>query len=769
MLKKYAIFIVSALVIMTSIASAETLRSADSTDLPQQKVHILKPSMDTADTVWLDKYAYSSSDDPMRPSTAAVEYSLSSSFGWPHTFAGTGQPLTTWIDWTLTKESELPIMISDSEVHAAAYSEGCYAPDHYYTAPPRSFHACNSCNASPYGLALRGGWWDIDTQGDQSKVGEFQSLESSEFWDADGLYTDGRKTVDFSVTGLDSEGTDARLRYFGPAISADIEYQRFLRRLDHDPLAGTTDFQQQPAGGTFIIKEDLNAGENYAIRVQELKANFKGNLTKNLKWRLGVWGMRKQGERQVNALGHCFNHPNDTDINSNPVFGTSCHVLTQRQRIDWVTTEIEPAIEATIGQATVEYARTMRAFDQSDQVTTRSYNFFGFGSDLPYAVVPENFTEIDRLKSNVLLLPNWDVYSSYYNGNTRNKTRETNRRLWGFDVRSTVRNGATSSLTGFAKKNVQTGQLPSVLLPEENIGDLVAPINYDQTTAGLKGRWRPFYGDCSWRHDLRLSGGYEYRGLARENATFTENTTSVNQSQTTANLAHVRASMTWNRAFESHVRYRFGFVDDPLFGIAKNGTTNTKLPTQEHLVEIGSTWTPADNILLSGTFGSENRWNRSSVSNFQEDSYPVVVSGWYAPVTRWTVSGGLAFFTNWIDQDVTLGALTNSLTSQWNYRGTSDVVNVGTTYAWNDCLTLSGGLEFVRGVNGFTTPATVPAISQFSDVIVETTRWSAGLDYQLTDGMDFYFRYQFFDYEDKTQNINSGTANLFLTGINAIF
>ncbi len=762
MVRKQAIFVAIALAFLAGLARAETLRLSDAEDPPPQETPVLKPI--------IDQFAYPPSDDSQQsPTEEKMESSPLFSLGWPNTFVDTGEPIETWIGRVLTKESEWVGPNVDPEVQAAAYCAECSEPGYFYSESPRSFRACNSCNHSPYGLAFRGGWWDVHTQGDKTKIGEFQSLQSSEFWDADGLFTDGQKTLNFSVSGLDSEGTNGNLRYFGPNVSADVEYHRYLRRLDHDPLAGMTDFQQQPVGGVLVIKEDLNTGEDYAIRVQELRADFKGNLTKNLKWRLGVWGMRKQGERQVNAQGHCFSHPNGEDINGNPVAGTTCHVLTQRQRIDWVTTEIEPAIEAKLGSATFEYARTMRAFDQDDQLTTRPFDRFGFAGDLPYAVVPENFTEIDRFKSNILLLPNWDIYSSYYTGNTKNKFRDTNRRLWGFDVRTTVRRGASASLTGFAKKNVQTGQIPTVLLPEESIADIRAPINYDQTMAGIKGRWRPFYDDCSWRRGLRLSGGYKYRGLARENAIFTEDTVTVNQSQTTANLAHVRASMKWGPAIESHVRYRLGFVDDPLYGIAKNGETNSSLPTEQHLVEIGGTWTPADNFLLTGTVGFEDRSSTSAISNFREEDYPIVITAWYAPMPRWTFSGGLAFFSNSIDQDIKLGAGSDTLTSLWNYRGRSDVINVGSTYAWTDCLTLSGGFEFVRGSNGFLTPGIPYSLSEFSDVLVETTRWTAGLDYQLSSGADLYFRYQFFDFEDKSQGINSGTANMFLTGLQAIY
>ena len=53
--------------------------------------------------------------------------------------------------------------------------------------------------------------------------------------------------------------------------------------------------------------QDLNPGQDYAIRVQQLKANFKGTLTENLSWGLNVWGMRKEGMRQTNSVTHCYN------------------------------------------------------------------------------------------------------------------------------------------------------------------------------------------------------------------------------------------------------------------------------------------------------------------------------------------------------------------------------------------------------------------------------------------------------------------------------
>ncbi len=235
-------------------------------------------------------------------------------------------------------------------------------------------------------------------------------------------------------------------------------------------------------------------------------------------------------------------------------------------------------------------------------------------------------------------------------------------------------------------------------------------------------------------------------------------------------MVNLRAAMRWRPELDSFVRYRLRFTEDPLFGVpTENTAINTGLPSQEHLVELGGSWSPTDCMLMSATVGVENRANNSSVANFQEDSYPIVMTAWYAPTPQWSISGGLAFFSNWIDQDITLGSKSDPETSRWSYGGRSDVFNVGTTYVWSECLTLSGGFEFVRGKNSFAPPALWPDLPQYSDVIVETTRLSAGLDYSIREDVNWYLRYQYYDYEDESEGFNSGTVNMLLGGVSARF
>ena len=237
-------------------------------------------------------------------------------------------------------------------------------------------------------IALRGGWWAVDSTGNPFKVNQFESTRSAPFWDVDQLYSTGTRTVDFSATGLDDETTAGRLYFFGPRHAAGVSYQRFLRRLDHDPL----DNFPPPASGDEIVHDDLNVGDDYAIRVQDLRTFFKGRLGKKVKYRVNLWMLRKKGDRQALATKHAVGSTSNC---------TNCHTTSQTQEIDWLTAEIEPVLETRLGPVSIVYSRPMRMFSQSDQVVIAPFgdgHIYKFGGDYPYAVVPDNFTQIDRLR-----------------------------------------------------------------------------------------------------------------------------------------------------------------------------------------------------------------------------------------------------------------------------------------------------------------------------------------------------------------------------------
>jgi hypothetical protein len=655
--------------------------------------------------------------------------------------------------------------------------------------------------------AVRLGWWGVSSDGSEVKTGEFQDLDSSPFWDVDFISSNGRHTWDVVLSGLDNEANDARLRYYGPASSGRLDLQRYIRRLEHDPLAGLDLAPGQippPGPEGDVIVEDLNIGEDYAIRVEELDARYQGRISENLKWRLNLWGQRKFGERQTTATAHCFNVIDP--LPAGPT-GNVCHVLGQRQSIDWLTMEIEPVVEARFENVTVEYSRTMRAFEEDDQSVFRQYTRFDFqlpaasgflGPDYEYAVVPESFTQIDRLKFSAHLTETSQFYANLYIGDTENKFRDMHRDYDGYDLRLINRPKDDLTLTYYVSRYDETTGLPAVFFNQPPLGPPTTydqtsvrhPIDYRRTRAGVKSSWQPF-GDrgprCSnyglW-DGTTLASGYEYYQLERDFVTWNVNPVPFTQPNTISHQVEFGPSTRWSRAFNTFTRYKVRFIDDPLIGISERaedepgvqGTFNTMLPEQEHIVELGGTWMPAANFMTTTQFNIVNRWHRSAFADFDEEDYPVQFTTWYAPTHRLSFTGGYAFYSNWIDQDITLGANrgdpTEIETTRWDYEGENHLVSVGANYAWTRNIQLVGGYEFNRGSNTFDIPVSPHAangvdwttVEQVADVIVETNRLTAGMDWQPTRDMNVYLRYIYFDYDDISEGLYSGTAHMALAG-----
>lgn len=727
-------------------------------------------------------------------------------------------------------------------------------------------------------LAARAGVWGVATSGSKTMVGEWQGLDGfSPFYDIDGLFTNGYRTIDFSITGTENESTLGRLDFYnGPGLRGDVDYRRFIHRLGHDPLsgiekgppiAGTPPFVNMPREGGFyepplnqpqpghaMFAEDLNRGQDYALRVQQLNANFKGNLASNVRWRLNVWGMQKQGDRQANATQHCFQAGQTTanPDNNNIAFPRSntCHVVSQSQSVDWLTMQVEPGIEVQLGAWTFEYSRTMRSFQQDDQLVTRNWarnTPYGFGNiaglesaeNGAYAYVPENYTEIDRIKLHGDLGWYTNLYALGYVGNTHNEFRDSDRKFYGADVR--VTNTALSKMTNtvYGKASVQNNsedttslnvrypdqkalwlERTTMNLPNPNPPPVTFPLgtdvppqdmytdatrdDYDSlvdrfySAAGITSRWRPFANDYGLINKWAVVSGYEYSRLNRDNADYGLERQGVvfTQPDSTTNMFFTGVEQVWTEQFNSYVRYRWIDTDYPLVGVREwterfNGldpAINSNQPEHIDRIELGGTYTPYNNLMFSASIWLQNSYNTTDYVRFDEDSYPIVLTAWYAPTDRSTWTVGYANLTNWINQDITLGiedgfnndgtvnaAERPAFTAPWSYAGRADVFNIGTTYAVTVNLRLVGGFEYVRGENYFDPPPITVAPIPYTDLpaysAIETNiyRFNAGFDYELRRYVNTYFRYNYYDYDDAYAVYNNGTAHAFLAGLSGTF
>ena len=113
------------------------------------------------------------------------------------------------------------------------------------------------------------------------------------FYDVHGLRSDGRGTLNYTITGTDSETNAANLNVYQAGVEANVNYQRFPHQLGHENLGEFPDYTSGTLTQQFR-RQDVNPGEDYAIRVQELKSNVKWRVNDVPKVRVDVWGSKKR-------------------------------------------------------------------------------------------------------------------------------------------------------------------------------------------------------------------------------------------------------------------------------------------------------------------------------------------------------------------------------------------------------------------------------------------------------------------------------------------
>jgi hypothetical protein len=534
----------------------------------------------------------------------------------------------------------------------------------------------------PRQLDIRFGYWGSHTAGSPVRVGEYQDLEPSPFYDVDWLSSDGCRTLNATITGTDSETNAVGMNFYRPGFQANVDYQRFPHNYGHENLgefvaSGPSDNTDNGAKGTNVrtqqfLRQDLNPGDDYAFRVQEFKSSFKGRLTDDLKLRLDVWGMYKEGERDARAMQECYPHTSSTvDPNgAPPPFQSSgsgstrhCHVLAQAQHIDWETTEFKPVIEWNLGALVIEYSRPMRVFSQNDQLAWRYYDQRGststtstgeFGQPrfMDYGVVPDNFTQIDQIKVSATLNDSNRLYAFLFNGNTRKSSdiatpvanpvtadfpaipaaegdeRISNRRFDGADVRWTNTDIENVTITTYGRIVEEDNQPAAFVIPgeetrlppndpfiEDNPTEIV-PINYRRTQVGARVLWRPF-GRGYGLGGLAINGNYEYGiihrvGLAVDTGSDDPpfDHAPLVEEDTHSHTISFGPSVRWSPELDTYVRYKWYNAQSPLFATNSHESPDATTGLSDYrALALNSALPTHDNLIeIGGTWMPTDRF-----------------------------------------------------------------------------------------------------------------------------------------------------------------
>jgi hypothetical protein len=627
---------------------------------------------------------------------------------------------------------------------------------------------------NPSGIAFGVGWWGVERSGNPWVIGQWQSTDPSPFWDVDGLYTNGTRTLNFSATGTDNESTRANVQYFGPNSQGFITFNRFPHAEENESFnnmnASAAIPSTAPGSPQPIIAQDLNKGQDLAIRVDQYEAQYKVNVlgqpgkNRDGPWisaGINIWDQQEMGNRQAISTQHCFT--------ANPGQNQSCHVMSQTQGIDWNTFEVTPFLEGRFGNVNIRYEHTLRVFSSDDQTVLGTYTDGSatiLNGQFPYAIVPQSLFNMDKIKVGIDVNDHNRLYAYGYFSEVENSEAGVSREQGGVDLRWTNTDIKGLNLTTYFKNDNQSGNRPTALLsPDQTAGltqlqqqaelfQIPNQIGFTRYTAGEKFSWRPWTESCdSLLGRLAFTGGYEFDELFRANEnyyfpslsalppTFAPSSTTpiFYQPNTSSNSFNVGVEVPWIEGVHTYARYKVKFVKDALYGYTPlNYAVSSNLPDTENIVEFGGEWFPSPRFgaSLNQTINLSSRSGNplpvagvptlvetspGDTLNFGENSYNTSLVMWYRPTDKLTLSANSDYFTNWIKQNVTIGDDSDTsfsgsganfvsfapYTSPWTYGGTAVEFGGSVGYQVNKSLRFTADYEVTFGKDVITSGGVV--------------------------------------------------------------
>ena len=380
---------------------------------------------------------------------------------------------------------------------------------------------------------------------------------------------------------------------FDRFIRAHADYQRFYHRLGQEELVNLRATSAGPKQGAMLwhtysyapnygvwpdgTVNDLIPHKDFGLSHSEVKSGAEFLIPALPGVTIGVhqrteW---RKGNEQVMAMTKC----------------SSCHIVAHDKQVDEKTNDIEPFIEAKLGQLTMKYSFLYREFNENAPDTVHYYDqafnpISGKGagtmsgglnyqdSVLSIDRTPDSRKTMHSVKAKYDFSGRSSLYVGYVNAQMSNRSSENipvgtqnGMPLYGRDELETDYNAGMISWSA----NIMKGLAVFLKGRYQNIDSDSADIDllYDGTVPSLGGPWRresdenrDIYtatADIRYRltRTISMGLGYEYNGISRDHAHFL-----VDED---TNTHKAKLSATWRLAsnLTFGAKYHFTYNDAP--------------------------------------------------------------------------------------------------------------------------------------------------------------------------------------------------------------
>jgi hypothetical protein len=523
--------------------------------------------------------------------------------------------------------------------------------------------------------------------GSQNRLNEYEVAKDGTL-PSFGVQVWGKNTsVRFDMVA--SHGGDNRDQKYGVNLAstggrfkAAVTFDRFLHRLDHDPL----DYMDAGVGNFVVRATDHDPGTDYSRAVGLLTTDVRFAATKNVEFFVSHKMTLRDGVHQGLTMSHCAN----------------CHVESFARKMDERTNTLAAGARLNAGRFTMDYTFENRTLTENGATPTNTYDnaihpvtlldvfvsrvqYDDANGELPFDLVPKQTKQTSTLRAAYALPGDGAVSGNFTHSASENKHAGFGSDFTGGHARVTFPLGTKAYVTGFFRKYAidtesvfvdvveQTAPAgPAAGLTYAQQYPAMLPLDY-YTESALSRSPTEMALELAFRPGKRssINVGYEYEEVSRE--TFHVEKTTTNTFKASA---HYRPGKTVNL----RARYQQAMTSDPFANInaAKPAILQTvptpgglpfgpqslqyfemynsrmanlsSVPTDTLFVEGTATWSPSQQFSVSGHYRYRDQKNDElNYSTWGHAMHLPGVDVWAAPSPRFTMAAGWGYQKDTLD------------------------------------------------------------------------------------------------------------------------
>ena len=469
---------------------------------------------------------------------------------------------------------------------------------------------------------------------------------------------------------------------FGGRLRASVAFDRFLHRLDHDPL----DYMGAGIGNFVVRSTDHDPGTEYSTANGLLNTDVRFAVNRNVEFFVGHKMVMRDGVHQGLTMSHCSN----------------CHVESYGRKLDQTTNTLAAGARVNAGRFTMDYTFENRSFEENAPTPTNVYDnaihpvtladvflsrvqYDDGSGPLTFDLFPKFTKQTNTVRAAYALPGDGAVSGNFTRSSSNNDYSDFGSTFTGGHARVTIPLGKRAYLKGlFRKYEIETESVfvdvielvapagPAAGLTYAQQYPAMLPLDYYTESAASRAPTEMAL-ELAFKPGKRssINLGYEYEEITRE---------SFHVEKSTTNLFKASAYWRPDKTINLRARYEQAMTSDPFANIhaAKPAALqlaptpgglpfgplsvqyfemyNSRManlsshPTDSLFLEGTATWSPSQQVTVSGHYRYRDQKNDElNYSTWGHAMHMPGVEIYVAPSPRFTMAAGWGYQKDTLD------------------------------------------------------------------------------------------------------------------------